>query len=173
MPSAIRNGTRLYVVDLNAGRVLTVALQPGDEPGRLVQDASSRVHVVLRRGGAVVAIDPATGTVKSRRAVCAAPRGIAYEGGTDRLHVACASGELVSLPAGGGAATRTLKLERDLRDVVVRPDGALLVSTFRKAEVLVLGADGKLSARLVPGSGRVPTPPRGPADANARRWPGG
>ena len=153
---------RIYVVDLTAGTVLTVALQPGDEPGRLAEDGSSRVHVVLRRGGAIAAIDPATGTLTSRRAVCSAPRGIAYQRGSDRLHVACAGGELVSLPAGGGPATRTLKLERDLRDVVVRSDGALLVSTFRKAEVLVVGSDGKLSTRLDPGSGRLATPHRGP-----------
>ena len=153
---------RIYIVDLTAGTVLTVALPPGDEPGRLAEDASSRVHVVLRRGGAVATLDPATGTLTSRRDVCTAPRGIAYQQGTDELHVACAGGELVSLPAGGGAATRTLKLERDLRDVVVRSDGALLVSTFRKAEVLVLGTDGKLSTRLAPGSGRLAAPLRGP-----------
>ena len=56
--------------------------------------------------------------------------------------MACAGGELVSLPAAGGAATRTLTLDRDLRDVVVDAGGSLLVSTFRKAGVLVVGASG-------------------------------
>jgi hypothetical protein len=71
--------------------------------------------------------------------------------------VACAGGELVSLPAAGGAATRTLTLDRDLRDVVVGAGGSLLVSTFRKAGVLVVGADGQIASRLQPGSGMVPS----------------
>jgi hypothetical protein len=146
---------RLYIVDL-ANRVLRtqVALQAGDEPGRAVQDAAGRVHVALRRGGAVVTVDPTTGAIGGRRAVCAAPRGIAYQAAGDLLHVACGGGELVSLPAAGGAATRTVTLERDLRDVVVGADGKLMVSTFRRAEVLVVGADGILApTRLRPSSG--------------------
>ena len=98
-------------------------LQPGDEPGRVVEDGAGRVDVVLRRGGAVATIDPKSATVAARRAVCSAPRGIAYQAATDQLteqlQVACAGGELVALPAAGGAATRTVMLDRDLRDVVV------------------------------------------------------
>jgi mono/diheme cytochrome c family protein len=152
---------QVYLVDTVANRVLgTVALQAGDEPGRLVQDGAGLLHVVLRRGGAIATIDPtlpAAGALVARQAVCTAPRGIAYQKDSDQLHVACAGGELVSLPAAGGAATRTLTLERDLRDVVVGPGGALLVSTFRKAEVLALDASGAVTARMRPGSGMVPT----------------
>jgi len=149
----------VYLVDTSTNALrATVALQAGDEPGRLVQDGAGRLHVALRRGGALVTIDPSTGTVTARRAVCTAPRGLAYQAAADQVHVACAGGELVSLPAAGGGATRTLTLDRDLRDVVANADGSLLVSTFRKAEVLVVGADGTLAAtRLVPGSGAVPT----------------
>ena len=69
----------IYVVDLSSRTVTqTIALEPGDEPGRLVQDAAGRVHVALRRGGAIVTCDPATGKVLARRPVCAAPRGLAY-----------------------------------------------------------------------------------------------
>jgi mono/diheme cytochrome c family protein len=152
---------QVYLVDTAAGQLLaTVALSAGDEPGRLAEDAAGRVHVVLRRGGAVATIDVKTGRLTGRQAVCTAPRGIAYEAGADQVHVACAGGELVTLPAAGGAATRTLALDRDLRDVVVKADGSLLVSTFRKAEVLVVGADGKLATtRLVPGSGLVTSRP--------------
>jgi hypothetical protein len=148
---------QLSVVDLSTNVARAVTLQSGDEPGRAIQDAAGRVHVVLRRGGAIVALDAKAGTLGVRRAVCSAPRGIAYQAATDQVHVACAGGELVSLPAAGGAATRTVTLERDLRDVVVGADGSLLVSTFRKAEVLVVGADGTISSRLQPGSGMVPT----------------
>ncbi len=132
-------------------------LPDGDEPGRLAEDAAGRVHVVLRRGGAIVSIDAASGTVIARRTVCGAARGVAYQKATDQVHVACAGGELVSLPAAGGAPVRTIMLDRDLRDVVVAANGSLLVTTFRKAEVLVIGADGRLTSRLPPGSGAVPT----------------
>ena len=151
---------QVTLVDTVGGTVRArVALQAGDEPGRLVQDAAGLLHVILRRGGAIATIDPTptAGTLTARQAVCAAPRGIAYQKDSDQIHVACAGGELVSLPAAGGAATRTLTLDRDLRDVVVGVGGTLLVSTFRKAEVLVVGASGTVTARMQPGSGMVPT----------------
>jgi mono/diheme cytochrome c family protein len=149
---------QVYLVDLSSNAVrATIRLQPGDEPGRAIQDPAGLLHVVLRRGGAIADIDPATGTVSARRAVCGAPRGIVYDKTAKVLQVACAGGELVSLPAAGGAATRTVMLDRDLRDIVVGPGGSLLVSTFRKAEVLVVGADGSVTSRLHPGSGISPT----------------
>ena len=151
---------QVTLVDTVGGTVRArVALQAGDEPGRLVQDAAGLLHVILRRGGAIATIDPTptAGTLTARQAVCTAPRGIAYQKDSDQIHVACAGGELVSLPAAGGAATRTLTLDRDLRDVVVGVGGTLLVSTFRKAEVLVVGASGTVTARMQPGSGNVPT----------------
>ena len=125
-----------------------IALQPHDEPGRLVADAAGRVHVILRRGGALVTIDPVAGTILARRAVCPIPRGVAYEPATDLVHVACMGGELVSFPAAGGAATRTLWLPRDLRDVVVDGD-TLLVSQFRSAQVLVVDSKGAVASTIV------------------------
>jgi hypothetical protein len=99
---------QVYFVDVQAGtRTATVALTAGDEPGRAVADAAGKVHVVLRRAGAVAIIDPATATLSERKAVCPAPRGIAYDAANDRVHVACAGGELVSLPAAGGDAVRS------------------------------------------------------------------
>ena len=86
-----------------------------------------------------------------RREVCAAPRGAAYDKGMDLVHVACSDGQLVSLPAAGGAAVRTVTLDRDLRDVVV--DGERLkVSRFRTAEILTVEADGTVSGRTSPPS---------------------
>lgn len=137
-----------YLVELgNQAVTATVALNAGDEPGRAVEDAAGKVHLVLRRGGAVALLDPATGTIVERKAVCPAPRGIAYEAATDRVHVACAGGELVSLPAAGGDAVRTVTLERDLRDVVV-VGAQLWVSTFRAAQILVVAADGTVARRV-------------------------
>src|SRR4051812_19094131 len=110
---------RLYVVDLLPAARLraTLPLSPGDEPGRGVEDGAGRVHVLARRGGVVLTVDVASAAITERKAVCPAPRGIAYEAASDRVHVACAGGELVSLPAAGGDAVRTLRLDRDLRDV--------------------------------------------------------
>ncbi len=139
---------RVYVVDLTAKAVTaTVTLNQGDEPGRVIEDAAGFVHVALRHAGAVVSFDPrqAQPTVTTQ-AVCASPRGLAYDAGADLIHVACADGELVSLPAGGGPAVRTLQLDRDLRDVVAA-GSRLFVSRFRTAEVLTVDGDGTMSNR--------------------------
>ncbi len=139
----------VWVVDLDGTDLLaTIALEPGDEPGRLVEDAAGRVHVALRGAGALATIDVEAGDVV-RRSVCSEPRGVAYDDADDVVHVACVGGELVTFPAGGGAATRTLHLDTDLRDVVV--DGAMLwVSRFRSAEVLSIDPAGRVSARVRP-----------------------
>jgi hypothetical protein len=139
---------QVYIVDLTSKTVRwTVGLNAGDEPGRVVADSAGRAHVALRRGGALVSIDTVTGEILQRRSICAAPRGAAYDAATDVVHVACAGGELVSLPAAGGAAIRTVTLARDLRDVVV--DGPRLrVSRFLSAEVLTVESDGTVSTTV-------------------------
>ena len=140
----------LWIVDLETealhGRI---DLTEGEEIGRLVEDGAGRVHVVLRRSGAVLDIDPQARTILGQRQVCAAPRGIDWDPATDQLHVACASGELVTLPAAGGAPTRILSVEPDLRDVIVSGD-RLYVSVFRSAELLTLDAAGGVIARRRP-----------------------
>jgi hypothetical protein len=50
----------------------TVALQPGDEPGRLAEDGAQRVHVALRGGGALVTLDERPARLSSD-APCARP----------------------------------------------------------------------------------------------------
>lgn len=137
----------VYGVTLSTGNVAyTVALQTGDEPGRLVEDGAKRVHVALRRGGALVTIDEATGAILARRPVCPAPRGVAWDSTTDDVWVACATGELVALPASGGAAAQTLTVERDLRDVIVQ-NGTLSISEFRSAQVLRMSNGATIARR--------------------------
>ncbi|HEY5146404.1 MAG TPA: hypothetical protein VII82_06540, partial [Polyangiaceae bacterium] len=140
----------IYVVDLASKTVaFTIALQPGDEPGRLAEDGAGRVHVALRGSGMVVTIDPASGAIVDRRAACPAPRGVAWQASNDTVWVACATGELASLPASGGPAVTRL-VERDLRDVVVTGD-SLAVTAFRSADVLRLASDGTIARRdLIP-----------------------
>jgi hypothetical protein len=141
---------QVVLVDLDALAVTaTIRLQKGDEPGRIVEDGAGRLHVALRGGEAIADLDAVGATLLARRHVCEHPRGLAYEGKSDKLHVACVGGELVSLPAAGGDATRRLVLDRDLRDVVVDGD-RLLVSRFRAAELLVVEPDGSVSARVKP-----------------------
>jgi cytochrome c553 len=137
----------IYVVDLGVQKLTqTIALKAGDEPGRLIEDGAGRVHVALRSGGALVTIDPTSGSIVARRDVCPAPRGVAWDSSTDLVWVACATGELVALPAAGGASTRQITVERDLRDVVVT-NGSLSVTKFRTAEVLRIASDGSVSRR--------------------------
>lgn len=132
---------QVYAVDLVEQRLLaTIALEPGDEPGRLAEDAAGRVHVALRGGGSIVTIDPLGEGLVARRPVCAAPRGIAFDAALDALHVACDTGELVTIGTDAAEPARVLQLGRDLRDVLV--DGSrLLVSRFRSAELLAIEGD--------------------------------
>lgn len=131
----------VWVVNLQDQTVSSVAMQPGDEPGRVIESAPGRVHVANRRGGTVTTIDVATLAIQSRESVCPAPRGIAYRAATGSLFVACATGELVTLPAAGGTPTRTMKVGGDLRDVVVNGD-QLVISRFRSADVMIVDAAG-------------------------------
>ena len=139
---------QVSIVDLPAGRVRhTVALLPEDEPGRIEADARGRLHVALRRGGAVVSIDPVSGTQLARQPVCRAPRGLAFEAATGLLHVACAEGKLVSFNPDTRVVTRTLELGADLRDVMVR-GAELWVTRFKSAEVLRIQSQGSVGAPL-------------------------
>jgi hypothetical protein len=137
----------LYIVDTSGAALLkTIVLQAGDEPGRLVEDGAGRVHVALRSGGALVTVDPTSGTLLARRAACPAPRGVAWDSTTDLVWVACATGELVALPAAGGPIAKQWVIERDLRDVIIR-NGAIAVTEFRSAQILRLNADGSIARR--------------------------
>jgi hypothetical protein len=137
---------RVSIVDLATTWLLgTVALQAGDEPGRMVQDPSGQVHVVLRRAGAVASIDLRTQAVVARRAVCASPRGIAYDASSQMLKVACVGGELVDLPAASGEVASRVQVDSDLRDVVETKSGAFL-TRLKSAELLHVDAAGKTLA---------------------------
>ena len=143
---------RVWIVDTDKVALRgSIALKAGDEPGRSVEDGVGRVWTALRRGGAVVTLDVPTMTVTARTPVCPEPRGLAYDAATDRIHVACVGGELVTFDATTGKETRRLRLDRDLRDVLI--DGAgLRVSRFRSAELLSINASGIVTKRVKPPS---------------------
>ncbi len=145
----------VWLVDLVGREVLrTFTLEEGAEPWRIVEDDQGRFHVTLRRAGDVLTFT--RGGEPIRRPICAAPRGVAAA--AESIHVACAEGVLVTLPASGGPPTRRLTLDTDLRDVVIdaQDESVLYVSRFRSAEVLVLSPDGVVTERLrPPGRGQV------------------
>jgi hypothetical protein len=152
-----RDNTRAIVADPDRDRVVTVQLAEarvlatlqlprGSEPGRVIEDGVGRIHVALRGSGELLTI---TGDTHELRPICGEPRGLAWQATGDIVHVACATGELVTMPAGGGEPVRVLRLERDLRDVIVRSTG-LAVTTFRTAELLELDAQGAVVARARP-----------------------
>ncbi|MFK7989009.1 MAG: cytochrome-c peroxidase [Sandaracinaceae bacterium] len=127
----------LWVLDPSVPAVVGhLRLRPSDEPGRMAESDDGRVHVVLRRAGELLSIDPATATVLSRRPVCAAPRGVAWDAERSLLWVACMGGALLALDPAGDVLRR-FSVERDLRDVVVTEAG-VFVSRFRRAELLTV-----------------------------------
>lgn len=165
---------RLALIDIEGKALLDVIpLEPGDEPGRVVEGPEGVVHVALRRGGAIVTLDLESSEI-TRRPICPAPRGMAYDESTDLVHVACAGGELVSLPAEpSGAPVRELHIDGDLRDVLVLGDG-LLVTRFLSAELLAISADGQVVDRAVPPQRTVNSGSFSPGVAyRAIRLPGG
>jgi DNA-binding beta-propeller fold protein YncE len=140
---------RVFLVDLGTHAVRDIAVEPKDELGRVAVGPPGVAYVVARRGGALIALDLAAGTVQRRVPVCAAPRGVAYDAATQSVHVACRSGLLITLDAASLAPRRRLSLDPDLRDVVVH-GSELVVTRFKSAELLVLDATGALVRRGTP-----------------------
>jgi len=138
----------VHVVDLAKQKVVSVPLEDGDEPGRIVEGAAGTVYVVARRGGVVLAVDMAEATAR-RIPVCAAPRGIAFDATLSRLYVACRSGVLAVVDTTSDTVTARHRLDGDLRDVLVSGDD-LVVTRFKAAEVLVVSRDGNVLRRSQP-----------------------
>jgi mono/diheme cytochrome c family protein len=142
---------RIVLVDLAARAVRQdLALPAHSEPGRIAEDTHGRVHVVLRGAASLLSLDPSTGATEIRH-VCDMPRGVAFDDARDELLVACRTGELVSLPAAGGAASVLAHPADDLRDVIVA-EGRRFVTTFRTAQLLELDADGTVLSTRTPAS---------------------
>jgi hypothetical protein len=146
---------RVYLVNLSSQLVSEVVLQQGDEPGRVAEDEAGRAFVATRRGGAVIVIDIARATAIGRVAVCPSPRGIAVQSSLNQLHVACQTGEVVSVDLTDLSVMRTLRPARDLRDVLVSGE-RLFVTTFRSAELLELSSNGAVLSRSAPTNAVVP-----------------
>ena len=138
----------VHVVDLAKQKVVSVPLEAGDEPGRVVEGAAGTAYVVARRGGVVLAIDTAQGTAH-RIPVCAAPRGVAYDATLSLLYVACRSGLLAVVDTTTNTVTARHRLDGDLRDVLLSGDN-IVVTRFKTAEVLVVSRNGDVLRRAQP-----------------------
>ncbi len=141
----------VFLIDQASRIVTNVSLSRGDEPGRVAEGPDGTLFVALRRAGAMVAIDARSALVVQRKPVCASPRGVAYDAKSASLYVACRSGQLLSLDAQTLSVKRTLQLDPDLRDVIVR-EHDLVVTRFLSAEVMVIAEDGSVSRRAQPQS---------------------
>ena len=138
----------LYVVDTDARTLeLTVELEDGCAPGRVVEGYDGLLHVVCRGTAELVSLDGDVGEIIETARPCANPRGLAVDPETGARIVACAEGLLVTLQPDGHVDAHDLGVE--LRDVVeVGP--LLRVSTFRPPKVLTLTAKGELVEALDP-----------------------
>jgi len=140
---------RIFIVELAGLTVAEVALPEGAEPGRVIAGPPPLFYALGRRSGTLYAVDTSAASVTREVPVCAAPRGLAFDSSTAKVHVACHSGKLLTLDASTLSPERELWLDADLRDVLVT-GSQLLVSRFRSAEVLLLSADGELVSRFKP-----------------------
>jgi hypothetical protein len=131
----------LSVVDLDEDTLIqTVALEPGDEPARLVMGAGTTAYAVLRGGDAVATFDVETGTLTSRIPVCTAPRGLTYDASRHFIVVACHGGEVLGIDESTTLVAWQTTLNDDLRDVVVVSE-QYWVSRFKTAELLLVDPD--------------------------------
>ena len=142
----------VFVVGAQSHALSTVTLERSDEPGRVAEGPRGTVYVALRRAGALVAIDLESATITQRVPVCSSPRGVAYDAKHGSVHVACRSGQLVTLSAKDLAIERSIRLDSDLRDVIVREQD-LIVTRFLDSELLVVSNEGEIMRRA------RPTPP--------------
>lgn len=122
-----------------------ISLLPDDEPGRVIEGPPGHAFVVLRRAGQVAEVSVAPAQVVDRYDACAVPRGVAWDDASGVLFVACGEGVLVELTLGvGGVIRRTVvPVADDLRDVV-RTNGGVWVSTFRRGELFEVTSSGEV-----------------------------
>jgi len=129
----------------------------GEGPSRVVDDAHGRALLALRAGGAVAAVDPLAVSVSDRRAVCKEPNGLTVDAAGD-AHVACGSGEIVTLH--GGAEARRVAVDASLDDVAAF-GGSLLATGEGRLFVLDADAGAPLASDAEDAVGALRVTPSG------------
>ncbi len=142
----------IFQVNLTDRSVARFELEPDAEPGQMIEvpdgESGRSVFAVLRGQGGVLKLDPVTGQ-RDQIDVCVAPRGVTYDAVSNRVYVACETGELVTVDPDSTTVERTVLVAPDLRDVQVFGD-SLIVSRYRSAEVLVLDQAGAIVSQSIP-----------------------
>lgn len=122
------------IIDVPGRSVRGVIRFPtGSQPTRGVEDNRGQVRLVLRGSGQIATLSLGSAALVRTDSVCPEPRSAAWDSRSNALVVACASGELVTMPTLGSMSVR--RFDADLRDVLVR-DGKVRVSTFRSAQLI-------------------------------------
>jgi mono/diheme cytochrome c family protein len=164
------DGTRVVVTDpereqlriLNASTgelIEDVALPVGSWPTRAIEVAPDTYQVLFRATGRLATVTRVPGQAATVTAtdVCSEPRSLVRDGAHNETVVACAGGELVHV---GTAGNRLEKSAFEWRDVALKPDGSLIATSFRSAELVNVSSvpvATKLDAQ------RVVTDPANPA----------
>lgn len=140
----------IHVVNVPDQRVVgQVSLPRGSQPTRGVEDGRGNVRVILRGTGQLATIRVASASLLRSESVCPEPRGLTWDPAQRATQVACAGGELVTIPAEGSVQVR--RVDGELRDAVMTKAG-LRVSTFRSAELLNPADEVGKETRLTPPS---------------------
>lgn len=150
------DGTLAHALDPVGRRLFTVPL---DDPSGLVEThfegTPARVfveggllYVTFRDRNSLALLAADGSTVIASRDVCRTPEGLGRDG--DDLIVACRDGRLLSVDPESLGERRSVFLDTDLRDVVVRVGKPLVVTRFGTAELLIVDAEGGLIERLRP-----------------------
>ena len=133
---------QVLVMSLESGRVLSrVTFTGRSRPGMATVDGRGDFVVALRGLGEVVTFSSRGNGYSNRRKVCSEPTGLAWNAANNTLLVACASGELVTLPDGASTPSATEQPRFDLRDVIVTPTRTW-VTTFRSSSLVAVGGSG-------------------------------
>jgi hypothetical protein len=138
----------IFVVNIDEGSSTTVKVETEDRVGRALV-GKTHGFVSAEGTGEILKIALEDATLSDRFPVCTSPRGLALSEDEALLHVACATGELVSLDTETGERMRRIVLDPDLKDVELYGEG-LIVSRLRSAEMLILDAEGEETTRIKP-----------------------
>jgi len=156
---------RLRVFGLTNGLRYEVALPKHSWPTRALELADGKIRVLLRASGELAIVTPAAGDNKPAQvttvAVCAEPRALTAGKNPGEVLVGCAGGELVTVA--GAQVGETLASTVEWRDLVRRPDGSTLGTSFRAAELVTLSG-GAVNSRLKPPAQSLPRTTINPAE---------
>ncbi len=136
---AARDRVRIMRVDANkldedpltVRTTSDIAMRNGDAPSRVVSDGRGRALVALRRGGAIATIDPLLGSIVARTNVCTTPIGLALDEPRGAFHVACASGDVVTVRLSDDVETTRASVGAALADVAIIGDEIAVTSGSR------------------------------------------